>query len=94
MSPPTNSEWDDGLQHRWGKDQVISNLDQLVFEQQPLQHFLSLGAALTALREKDAILDKLVKDADAERRDLVRELQLLRERIAKLEGHAERKSAP
>ena len=76
---------------------VLSN-KQAALEQQAAgadrdhKELLTLGAALTALREKDAILDKLVKDADAERRDLVRELQLLRERIAKLEGHAEKKA--
>jgi predicted nucleic acid-binding Zn-ribbon protein len=46
---------------------------------------------LATLREKDALLDKLVKEAETERRDLAREVQALRERIAKLEGQAEKK---
>ncbi len=52
---------------------------------------VNLAAAIATLREKDALLDKLVKEAETERRDLAREVQALRERLAKLEGQAEKK---
>lgn len=53
-----------------------------------------VAAALSTLREKDALFEKLVKDADVERKELSRELLNLRERLAKLEGHAEKKPSP
>lgn len=54
----------------------------------------AIAAATQALREKDAAIEKLVKDAETERREFAREIQHLRERIAKLEGHAEKKASP
>jgi len=36
----------------------------------------------------------VVKDAESERKELCRELQQLRERLAKLEGQSEKKTAP
>lgn len=53
-----------------------------------------VAAALNALREKDSLFEKVVKDADAERKEMSREVLLLRERLAKLEGHAEKKPSP
>jgi hypothetical protein len=41
---------------------------------------------LHTLKERDAALEKQVKDAEAERREVQRELLQLRERLAKLEG--------
>jgi DNA repair exonuclease SbcCD ATPase subunit len=58
------------------------------------KEIMTLSAALTAMREKDALLEKVVKDAEAERKELCRELQQLRERLAKLEGQAEKKASP
>jgi hypothetical protein len=58
------------------------------------KELLAVIAAMQALREKDAALEKIVKDAESERREFAREFQHLRERIAKLEGHAEKKTSP
>src|SRR5262249_51655946 len=44
------------------------------------------GAGVTSVREKLAQQDAQLKKAEEERKDLLRELQLLRERVAKLEG--------
>ena len=48
---------------------------------------------LTALRDHDAALEKQVRDAEAERREVLKELQRVRERLAKLEGQQEVKPA-
>jgi hypothetical protein len=58
------------------------------------KELLAVSAALQALREKDAALEKIVKEAETERREFAREFQHLRERIAKLEGLAEKKASP
>src|SRR5262249_7552893 len=52
---------------------------------------LAINAALTALRDKDVALEKAIKEAEVERRDACREMQQLRERIAKVEGLQEAK---
>jgi DNA repair exonuclease SbcCD ATPase subunit len=44
------------------------------------------GAALAALREKQAQQEQQLKQLDDERKDLLRDVQQLRERVAKLEG--------
>jgi hypothetical protein len=44
------------------------------------------GSGVTALREKQALQDQQIKQLEEERKELLRELQLLRERVAKLEG--------
>ncbi|HEX5270780.1 MAG TPA: hypothetical protein VFW33_09850, partial [Gemmataceae bacterium] len=44
------------------------------------------GAGMVALREKQASQDQQIKQLDDERKDLLREVQQLRERVAKLEG--------
>jgi hypothetical protein len=38
------------------------------------------------VREKQALQDQQIKQLEDDRKDLLRELQLLRERVAKLEG--------
>lgn len=47
---------------------------------------LALQAAVQHLRDKDLIMERKLLDAEAERKELTRELQALRERLAKLEG--------
>ncbi|MFL5328924.1 MAG: hypothetical protein ACJ8C4_08400 [Gemmataceae bacterium] len=47
---------------------------------------ITLGAALNAVREKDLLLEKQLRESEGERKDFIRELQALRERLAKLEG--------
>jgi chromosome segregation ATPase len=59
--------------------------------EQDHKDLLAMGVALGALKDRDAALEKHQKDAEAERRELTRELQLLRERVAKLEGLQEAK---
>jgi hypothetical protein len=44
------------------------------------------GSGLTAVREKQSLQDQQIKQLEDERKDLVREVQQLRERVAKLEG--------
>ncbi len=44
------------------------------------------GASLPALREKQAQQDQQLKQLEDDCKDLLREVQLLRERVAKLEG--------
>jgi hypothetical protein len=44
------------------------------------------GSGLVAVREKQTLHDQQIKQLEDERKDLLRELQLLRERVAKLEG--------
>src|SRR4051794_37498384 len=44
------------------------------------------GTALTALREHELLLEQQVKAGDEERKDLVREVRRLSERLAGLEG--------
>jgi len=63
-----------------GFEQQMSNADR---ERKEMQ--AALGS-LHALREKDAALDKQLRDAEIERKELARELQQLRERLAKIEG--------
>jgi uncharacterized phage infection (PIP) family protein YhgE len=51
-----------------------------------LKELQSLRTVLAALQEKSAAREQQLKDAEDGRRDLARELQALRERLAKLEG--------
>jgi hypothetical protein len=50
------------------------------------KELLNVGLCLNAMREKDAILERLMREGELERKELIREVQALRERIAKLEG--------
>jgi hypothetical protein len=68
--------------------------DQKRIGDQDHKDLLAASAAIAAMKDKDAALEKFAKGAEAERRDLVREIQQLRERIAKLEGGAEKKPNP
>lgn len=58
------------------------------------KELVAVIATLQTLRDKDANLEKIIKDAETERREFAREIQQLRERLAKLEGHAEKKASP
>jgi hypothetical protein len=44
------------------------------------------GVGVAAVREKQALQEQQLRHADEQRRELIRELQLLRERVATLEG--------
>jgi flagellar biosynthesis chaperone FliJ len=85
----------------WNRVQELQNLNTAIsvtgnklsgFEQQlanaerDRKEMQAALAALHALREKDAALEKQLRDAEMERKEFTRELQLLRERLAKLEG--------
>jgi hypothetical protein len=48
------------------------------------------GAGVAGVREKQALQDQQLKQGEDERKELLREMQLLRERIANLEGRQER----
>jgi regulator of replication initiation timing len=68
------------------KDRVGALEDQRRAGEQDHKDLLAASAAVAAMKEHGAALDKHLKDAEAERKDLMRELQQLRERLAKLEG--------
>jgi hypothetical protein len=52
------------------------------------------GAGVAALREKETLHDQQLKQSDDDRKELLRELQQLRERVARLEAqHASGKPA-
>jgi len=61
--------------------------------EQDHKELVAVAATLTALKDRDVSLEKQIKDGDAERREMARELQNLRERLAKLEGQSEAKPA-
>ena len=75
------------------RDRLSAIDDARKLTEQDHRELQAAGAALAALREKDAALEKQVKDAEAERREVLRELLHLRERLAKLEGQQEAKPA-
>src|SRR5262249_33870355 len=52
------------------------------------------GTGVATVREKLAQQDQQLRQAEQERKDLAREVQLLRERIAKLEGRQGAKTTP
>jgi predicted nucleic acid-binding Zn-ribbon protein len=64
---------------------------QLAAAERERKEMQSALLQLPAMKERDAALEKLVKDGEAERRDMCRELLQLRERMAKLEGLQEAK---
>jgi hypothetical protein len=65
-------------------------LDELrKVSEQDHKDLIALGPVLVALKERDVALEKQIKDAETERKEVGRELQLLRERLAKLEGRDE-----
>jgi hypothetical protein len=68
--------------------------DQRKVGEQDHKDLLAVAATLAALKDRESNLEKQIRDADAERREVMRELQQLRERLAKLEGQAESKPAP
>jgi DNA repair exonuclease SbcCD ATPase subunit len=68
------------------KDRIGALEDQRRAGEQDHKDLLAASASVATLKEHGASLDKQLKDAEAERKDLVRELQQLRERLAKLEG--------
>jgi hypothetical protein len=73
------------------KDRLGALEDGRKVGEQDHKELLAVGATLSALKDRDFVLEKQIKDADAERREVVRELQVLRERLAKLEGRDEAK---
>lgn len=54
--------------------------------EQDHKDLVSMLAAMQGLRDKDAAMEKKLQDAETERKDLLREIQTLRERLAKIEG--------
>jgi chromosome segregation ATPase len=75
------------------KDRLAALEDGRKVGEQDHKDLVAVGAALAALRDRDGVLEKQIKDGEAERRELTRELQHLRERLAKLEGLQEAKPA-
>jgi regulator of replication initiation timing len=68
------------------KDRIGALEDQRRAGEQDHKDLLAASAAVATLKEHGAALDKQLREAEAERKDLIRELQQLRERLAKLEG--------
>ena len=58
-----------------------------------LKELQTLSATVSALKERDLLREQHLRE-EAERKELVRELQLLRERLATLEGKQATKEAP
>jgi DNA repair exonuclease SbcCD ATPase subunit len=50
---------------------------------------VSIATSVQGLRDKDQNIERKLADAEIERRELLKELQTLRERLAKLEGQAQ-----
>ncbi len=76
------------------KDRLTTLEEQRKVGEQDHKDLLTVGPALAALRDRDAAQEKQLKDAETERKEVVRELQHLRERLAKLEGLNEAKPDP
>ena len=68
------------------REKVAQVDDNKKVAEQDHKEILSILAAMQSLRDKDALLEKKLHDAEGERKDLLREVQALRERLAKLEG--------
>ncbi len=60
--------------------------EQKKVTEQDHKDVVALQAALHALRDKDSLLEKNLAEAETEHKEQFRELQSLRERLAKLEG--------
>jgi chromosome segregation ATPase len=75
------------------KDRLGALEDGRRLSDQDHKDLLALGVTLAAHKDRDSTLEKNIREAEAERRELVRELQQLRERLAKLEGLQEGKPA-
>lgn len=58
-----------------------------------IKELQTLSATVSALKERDLLREQHLRE-EAERKELVRELQLLRERLANLEGKQAAKEAP
>jgi hypothetical protein len=78
-------------QVRTAQEQVNGRLAALANNIKDLD---AANAAIIALKERSALLEQQVKLAEQERKDLVHELQLLRERQAALEGRQAAAPAP
>jgi hypothetical protein len=79
------------------KDEFNSRLMEMNTRNATLQTALKdlqqANATILALRERSALLEQQVKAVDADRRDLAREVQRLREQLAVLETKEARDSA-
>jgi hypothetical protein len=75
-------------------NKVAAIEEQRKVGEQDHKDLLAVAVTLAALKDRDNALEKQIKDAEGERREVIRELQQLRERLAKLEGQAENKPAP
>jgi chromosome segregation ATPase len=73
------------------KEKLTALEEQRRVSEQDHKDLAAMAATIAALKDRDDALAKQLKDADTERRDMARELQNLRERLAKLEGQAEAK---
>src|SRR5262249_46297215 len=75
------------------KDRLTAFDEQAEITEQTHNALLAAGPPLAGLKDGDAELEKQLKDAEAERKEIGRELLQLRERLAKLEGKDEAKPA-
>jgi hypothetical protein len=65
------------------KDEFNSRMNSVWSSIKDLQ---TAGATMTGMREREALLEQQLKSAEDERKEMTRELQRLRERLAVLEG--------
>jgi DNA repair exonuclease SbcCD ATPase subunit len=71
------------LQIKTGQDQLSERLSVVA---NSLKEVETANAALSALKERSALLEQQLKTGEDERKELAREIQRLRERLAALEG--------
>lgn len=57
--------------------------------EQDHKDLLAMTAIIQTLKDKDCALEKKLVESESDRKDLVREIQKLRERLAKLEGQSQ-----
>jgi hypothetical protein len=72
------------------KDDFNSRMTSVWNSMKDLQ---TASTAVTSMRERTALLEQQLKEAESERKDLAREVQQLRERLAVIEGRQKGKAA-
>ncbi len=85
--------------HEWQatiKERVLQLEQQLTAVKAGQKDLLAIQQAITALQEKSLVRDQLLKQMEDDRKELLKELQSLRERLARVEAarEATKEAAP